>query len=515
MSFEMSCANCDGRMIVDTLGIVVACPHCGTHLSIPAEIPGLSDSPVDPVPPALDDEKDDDGDSYPQSTKSTWIPDIQSEDTTESFPEFSPISGTAHDLAASESNILVSESEVRTESEVPSALRVANPDPSSVMPAIVTDVKQTEPVSGFPVISDPNRTEGHKAAVDSKVSESDIQSLAGLVAGMEPATTGSAPNILTGDSVQETGIPHLAGASAADSSPGLIALDQPAGAPESQAASSSSKEKSDPKPSAKPIQKPQPYDSVYSSRRGKVVPNPVFQAWLSYTILLTAGLAMAIYYIFTAPTSNLESLPDVKPVENVRQLVPEKAKMPPGHTLELNQTQRFGNIEVTPVKVTQGPLVLIGRDYVEESRKIQKVGTVLKLWLKFKNVSQDQTIAPLDNDLLFYRNPDPKRKAGVLANNFLCPADQKSEQGHLVWVYDHNVDDDYDLKGQQLGAELEPGEETLIYIPTENSGWDKLQGPLIWRVHFRKGYSPKNYGVTTIFEVAFPSDAIESDASNA
>ncbi len=510
MSFEMSCANCDGRMMVDTLGIVVACPHCGTHLSIPAEIPGVSDCPGESVPPAVDDEKDDDTDSSPQSTKSTWVPDNQSEDTSESFPDFSPISGTAQDLATSESNILVSESEVRTESEVPSALRVANPDPSSVMPAIVTDVKHSEPVSGFPVLS-----EGQNASGGSKVSESDIKSLAGLVAGTEPAATGSAPNILTGESVQETAIPHLAGGSNADSSPGLIALDQPSPAPESQAAASISKEKSNPKPSTKPIQKTPPYDSVYSSRRGKVIPNPVFQAWLSYTILLTAGLAMAIYYIFTAPTSNLESLPDVKPVENVRQLVPEKAKMPPGHTLTLNQTQRFGNIEVTPVKVTQGPLVLIGRDYVEESRKIQNAGTVLKLWLKFKNVSKDQSIAPLDNDLLFYRNPDPKRKAGVLANNFLCPADQKSEQGHLVWVYDHNVDDDYDLKGQQLGADLKPGEETLIYIPTENSGWDKLQGPLIWRIHFRKGYSPKNYGVTTIFEVAFPSDAIESEASNA
>ena len=32
--------------------------------------------------------------------------------------------------------------------------------------------------------------------------------------------------------------------------------------------------------------------------------------------------------------------------------------------------------------------------------------------------------------------------------------------------------------------------------------------PLVWRVHFRKGYSPKNYGVTTVIEVAFESSDI-------
>jgi hypothetical protein len=44
---------------------------------------------------------------------------------------------------------------------------------------------------------------------------------------------------------------------------------------------------------------------------------------------------------------------------------------------------------------------------------------------------------------------------------------------------------------------------------------EHLQGDLIWRVHFRKGYSPKNYGVTTVFEVKFHSDAIQADSATA
>lgn len=489
MPFEMSCANCDGRMMVDALGIVVACPHCGTHLAIPAEVPGITESPAEEIPPPV------------------------AEQSLSSYSYFAENKIADPELEASESNVLVSEPDLHTESEVPSALRVANPDPSSVIPAIVTDMKPAEPASGFPVLSDPSGSAS--ASGNSDISDSKIASLGNF--GMPNADPDSAPRILTGAADEEADFPQLEGATSAD--------DPPSGAPSpgffapDSAAMESQEFPSEEANAPTTVQTSQGYDSVYSSRRGKQIPNPIFQAWLSYTILVTAGLIMAIYYIFRAPTSNLESLPDVKPVEKsgkvVRQLVPEKANMPRGHTLALNETQRFGNIEVTPLKVTQGPLVLVGRDYVEESRKIQEEGTVLKLWVRFKNVSEDQTIAPLDDDLLFFRDYRDDRKAGALANNFVCPAEEKSEQGNLVLVYDHNVDDDYDLKDEKIGMELKPGEEVEMYIPTEPDGWDELQGPLIWRVHIRKGYSPSNYGVTTIFEVAFPSDAIESEASNA
>ncbi len=50
MSFEVSCSHCDGRLLVETPGVVVACPHCNTHLSIPAEIPGVTATPPAPEP---------------------------------------------------------------------------------------------------------------------------------------------------------------------------------------------------------------------------------------------------------------------------------------------------------------------------------------------------------------------------------------------------------------------------------------------------------------------------------
>ena len=35
MVMEVCCGQCNGRLLVDTPGVVVACPHCGVHLSVP------------------------------------------------------------------------------------------------------------------------------------------------------------------------------------------------------------------------------------------------------------------------------------------------------------------------------------------------------------------------------------------------------------------------------------------------------------------------------------------------
>jgi hypothetical protein len=51
-----------------------------------------------------------------------------------------------------------------------------------------------------------------------------------------------------------------------------------------------------------------------------------------------------------------------------------------------------------------------------------------------------------------------------------------------------------------------------MYIPTEEAGLDQLTGELVWRLHFRKGYSPAGYGVTTVVEIAFDSLQIQGAA---
>lgn len=539
MTFEMSCAKCDGRLLVETLGVVVACPHCGTHLSIPSEIPTPSDTSdggnSSPFANGADDETNEPAHSQ---TENSGVPDFMRDDSPSDFPDFSASAGA--EASTSESNVIVSEPESATETEVPSAIQVANPDPSGVIPAIVTDTPSAEPVSGFPVLVDaqdasvpaeeapqlesppeeepqeseaaagtsPQAEAGSHPVLpksDGSSSADAVEDFPGIQLGQDDEPAESMPLIATETPESTDSIPAVTDASAASAAP-VIDTGPPK---ETSENSSSSKEKSDAvKEKSTGTRKQSVYDSVFNSRRGKLIPPAVFQAWFSYTILVTFALIWAIYRIFTATASQLESLPDIKPLKkDVRIYVPPQNPMPPGHTLELNETQKFGKIKVTPVKVTRGPLEVEGGS---------PDGPVLKLYLKFKNVSEEQTIAPLDEELLFDRDTNPvEDQSGAAANQYVYKASEKKDDANVVLVYGRLIGLGLDFKDQRLNTELEPGEEVTIYIPTETEGLDRLQGDLLWRVHFRKGYSPKNYGVTTVFEVKFHSDAIQKESANA
>jgi len=221
--------------------------------------------------------------------------------------------------------------------------------------------------------------------------------------------------------------------------------------------------------------------------------------------------------------SDLESLPDVKPIKNKDGTIGTKiagvaSAMPPGHTLLLSEEQRFGNLVVTPVAVSRGSLDFV--HHLEEGNqrgKPQPVQDVLKLWLRFRNVSADQHIAPLDE--LVFRRHQKDLDSPVQTNNFLCRLSQKKPDGHRVFVFDLNENDVWNLKGQDPGYEIPPGGELLTFVPTTREGLEQVLGSdeeLVWRIHFRKGYSPKQYGVTTLIEVRFrESDIAGTDPAPA
>lgn len=257
-----------------------------------------------------------------------------------------------------------------------------------------------------------------------------------------------------------------------------------------------------------------------------------FVLLLSYASAVTLFLAYLLYVVRFGEPHPLESLPDVVPnyretlpdVEPVTdkngkvlpQIVAEDAEMPVGHTLRLGETQRFGNVRVTPLKVTREMLEFVHYSGDEQQTR-PAAGPVLKLWLKFENASEDQTFAPLDRELLYLRGPTQRDRYGMHANNFVAAVDEKRPDGDLVLVYDLVLTDVWDPKDQSLGSEgtahlLKPGEEMVTYIPTEPQGIDALDGELVWRVHFRKGYNPESgRGVTTLIEVVFDAESIRSE----
>jgi hypothetical protein len=239
------------------------------------------------------------------------------------------------------------------------------------------------------------------------------------------------------------------------------------------------------------------------------VPKLLFVLLLSYASAVTLGLAY-VYWLWRHPaTHTLESLPDVPPLKSGAALrVPVEAPMPAGHTLRLGESRRFGNIVVEALGVERRP-VEFAHYSGEAGRTRAPTEPALRLRLRFTNASADQSIAPIDAGLVF------KRVVGhdgrVDATNFVCRARDKQKSGPVVFVYDHPQSSEWDLVGQHLDRVLAPGESFETYIPTTEEDLDQLTGgDLLWRVHFRKGYSPKGHGVTTLIEVAFAHSEIDA-----
>ncbi|MCA9079528.1 MAG: hypothetical protein KDA58_03170 [Planctomycetaceae bacterium] len=229
---------------------------------------------------------------------------------------------------------------------------------------------------------------------------------------------------------------------------------------------------------------------------------------LAWVLLLSYASAMTLAFLFLLIRSgnprphHLESLPDVAP-EPVNQLsyVPINATLALGHRMQVGDKRRFGNIEVEVRKVTYEPLQFVHYSG-DRSKKKPATDPVLKLWLKFTNVSQDQTIAPLDRTLLLRW----VAKAGTsveFSNQYLFPASKSHDPDAIVATYRMPQTSDWDLVGQQLDCELAPGESCETFVASTDDGSANLQGPIVWRVQFRKGFSASGNGVTTMIEVDF------------
>lgn len=296
---------------------------------------------------------------------------------------------------------------------------------------------------------------------------------------------------------------------AIDSAPDLNVSPEPSATSESSPASSAPESTADTSPLSSI-----PTPSV-SAPRG--VSRQTFTLVRNYAIAVTIAVIILIFKLLNPNMSALESLPDVKPPKKddkiVYKLVPEAAEMPPGHLLTLGQSQRYGNLKVTPLRVTREPVEFV--HHLGETGVSREPGPdIVKLWFEFENLSNDQHIAPLD-ELVFRR--DDNDFENVRSNNFVCRKSQKKKGGELVFVYDLNEFDIWNLKDQHVEQEIAPGEKLETYIPTTEEGVAQLLNsdePLVWRVHFRKGYSPRKYGVTTVIEVAFESSDIQTSVSN-
>jgi ribosomal protein S27E len=415
MAIEVTCANCQGDMVVDEPGSVVTCPHCGEQLATPEDEGGAT----------------------------------------------TVVSSTAT-VSSSDDTVL----------DVPSGiLRAADSHKSSPDFGAIADAGSGEPdFSGF----------GDEAAAASAVED-------------EAASGAESPAFELADDDDDE-------EADGESTAVIRAENMPDGEEES------------------PVAAAVPADEAPAPAR-KGVSRGMFQIVLYYAIGMTA-LCVYLLRVVTHP-SRLENLPDVvlppdldeeQVLEYLRgegvswYLSDPPKKLPYGHTLRLGERRRYGDVYVTPLKVTREPLKFVYFDGDEEFTR-EPSRPVLKLWFKFENAGQDRAIAPLDRYLV----QTHKHDGLIVANTFLRrQGDDAWDERVLPFVLP--VDSEWRARCFDLGPLQPKGRDPSSYemcLPSEEDGIDALEGPLVWRVHVRKGYCrPTGLGVTTLIDVRFDASDI-------
>ncbi len=521
MAFEMICGQCRGNLLVEQFGVVVACPHCGAHLHIPAATPPAPAAPVTPpnvTPPPRPAPLPVSAPAPAPVPAPVPVP-VLAPPAPHFAPPVGPVSVPQPFSAAAVSvpNTLAAISSTAAsapavEEQLPyfgEPTAIATPEAAAPIPEPVATFVASNPMESLfgadedtvpvavspaapePIISEP------RAPVAPEITQTAIDT-------EEPVANFSASGL---------GLHDLFGGAAYAAPPESVPHDSPTGdlyqstSQASDSAISASGTKSDSATAVK-VSKPSEKD-----KDQVLMPKTAVLLLLSYTSAITLGFAWLFFQSLKSKESDygLESLPDVAPLKkNVSlRLVPEREKMPAGHDLEIGDSQRFGNIKVTVVKVTRGPM-----QFVHFSGKPNKTrfptAPVLKLWLKFQNVSKDQEIAPLDAHLLFAKSG--KDRFTWRGNQFVCREEDKANRDkRKVLAYDHVIQGEWDLANLPLNKPLKPGESREYYVPTCENDLETLTGDLLWRIHFRKGFGPQGRGVTTVFEVHFASKDIQNE----
>ena len=462
MAMEVSCGHCHERLMIDTSSAVVACPHCGVHLLAP-------DPDVD--------------------TRS--IPELE---TTDIHDESSELNGQPTMIANGNYGAPLS-----AEITIGPMIKEDKPD-FSWLSERATPQPTVPPARSVPVAFDTSANIGIQTDSEfsnSQEAASDEPQLANLHFdhGAEGETEGE------DDLPDPFGIEHL---NAPKPAPELVA--------ETQVPIHNT-------PTSLPPAKSPVFSDVPASTRVSTFEKNETHSRLTFLTMLLIVVGSyaslltiyAIYTILFGRAHQLESLPDLKTVQQRggRAAVPAPENdLPPGHQLRLGQSQRYGEIQVTPIKVTRGPLVFT--HYTgDATRERSPSEPVLKMWLKFENVSSGKAITPIDNTLMYFRRGLDK----VVSYNVIFPeSERKNKKAQFFYNFDRiAADSEWLIVGQNANRVLAPHESFETFVPSEEN-INGLSGNFVWRVHIRKGYGPKTgNGVTTLIDIHFNSDDIKPD----
>ena len=236
---------------------------------------------------------------------------------------------------------------------------------------------------------------------------------------------------------------------------------------------------------------------------------------LSYSLLTTA----ALYFLWNR-TQAIEKnqnplelyLPDAegdkpgviqlpKKVSDKKKKALTDAPLPAACRMRLGETREVGALAVTPERVRWHKIGLAPQGF--DAAKGPLDGRALVLYLRLKNVSEDQSFQPLDR----YFDRRWKGRKGPPPLTLLEAGARRYYGGPAEW----NQEPDRTVRGDQplpervslldvpdapwedpVDRPLEPGESVEAFVCTDptdpaTAGLARHQGDFLWRVHIRRG----------------------------
>jgi len=243
---------------------------------------------------------------------------------------------------------------------------------------------------------------------------------------------------------------------------------------------------------------------------------------ISYSIVSTIAV-ITLYFQREAlkDQSPLKTLPDIegdnpgakrlKPGQNTLfERVNPESPLPTSLKVALHQPFQIGDIEVTGEKVEQRKILFrVGSFNPDPS-----TGEALVLRLRLRNISKDVVFCPTDR--AFDHKWSPKQ-GGNKPYTFLEVGNRKffgaaDTQGTF------NRGRKEMVEGQTFGTELNPGQELTTIVCTDPEDdrvlntLNQHNGPLLWRVHVRRGLvqvEDKDYSTTAVVGIEFTKRDIQ------
>ena len=262
-----------------------------------------------------------------------------------------------------------------------------------------------------------------------------------------------------------------------------------------------------------------------AASRANGISRPLTISTKMSSLVLGYAITSTLFFLFLLFTGRvslsrvhvLESLPDVRPLApNEFLRVPDGTPLPPEHAMKIGESRRFGDVVVTPLKVTREPLTfqgfLTGEPAVQLTTK-----PVLKLWLEFENAADDYGFPPFDARLMSHRSPPDAVDDTAVVNSFLTTNQNGGhEPGIRVLNFLQSLDSNFVITGQELSKVIMPGERSATFIASSEAV-SELTAPaeteFTWRVQFRKGiHENSGNGVTTLIDVSFSGSEIANVA---